>query len=141
MMSQQNIPKSVLEKMLSNDFFSQWLGIECVNITQGNCELKMKVRKEMLNGFGILHGGVIFSLADSVLAFAANSYGKISLTIEANISFLESVSENDELFARATEIGSTNKLGIYDVLVYKKPEQKIALFRGTVYRTSQNHFE
>ena len=140
-MDTHNLPNEILAKMIDKDFFSQWLGIECVKITQGGCQLKMNVRKEMLNGFNILHGGILFSLADSALAFAANSHGRISLSIEASISFVEAVHENDELTATATEISNTNKFGVYDILIANQKEIKVALFRGTVYRTSKNHFE
>lgn len=140
-MDTHNLPTEIFSKMMDKDFFSQWLGIECVKITQGGCQLKMKVRKEMLNGFNILHGGILFSLADSALAFAANSQGRISVTIEASISFVYAVHENDELTAIATEISNTNKFGMYDILICNQKEIKVALFRGTVYRTSKNHFE
>jgi acyl-CoA thioesterase len=140
-MNSQELPENVFRKMMDKDWFSQWMGIECVKITQGSCELKMKVRKEMLNGFGIIHGGLLFSLADSALAFAANSHGRISLSIEASVSFVDSVHEDDELIAIATEVSNTNKFGVYDILVCKRQAEKVALFRGTVYRTSKNHFE
>ena len=69
------LAKKVVDKMINGDAFSQWLGIEVLEITEGSCKLKMTVRKEMTNGFNIAHGGISYSLADSALAFAANSDG------------------------------------------------------------------
>ena len=74
--------KVIVDEMYESDKFSQWLGIEIVEIKQGYCKLKMKVREEMTNGFGIAHGGICFSIADTALAFAANSHNIKSLSIE-----------------------------------------------------------
>ena len=77
-----DLAQKVVNKMLSGDSFSNWLGIEIIEISKGYCKLKMRVREEMTNGFGIAHGGIAFSLADSALAFAANSDGIQSLSVE-----------------------------------------------------------
>ena len=67
--------EQIVSKMIENDAFSQWLGIEVINVSEGTCKLKMTIRDEMTNGFKIAHGGISYALADSALAFAANSYG------------------------------------------------------------------
>ena len=77
-----NLAEKVVNKMIDSDSFSKWLGIEVLEITEGYCKLRMKVRKEMTNGFFIAHGGICYSLADSALAFAANSDGTQALSIE-----------------------------------------------------------
>ena len=92
----------------------------------------------MLNGFGILHGGVTFSLADSAFAFASNSRGKKAYSIDNNISYLTKVNEGDELTAKAEEISLSDKIGIYNVTVLNKEQQIVAIFKGTVYRSSEN---
>ena len=89
--------EAAVNKMFRNDKFSQWLGIEIWEIKPGSCDLKMFVRDEMLNGFDILHGGVTFSMADSALAFASNSHGRLSVVIEANMSFPKSAKTGDVL--------------------------------------------
>ena len=73
-----NQSEKIVDKMYQNDAFSQWLGIEVVEVKDGYCKLNMTVRKEMLNGFQIAHGGIAYSLADSALAFASNSHGRKS---------------------------------------------------------------
>ena len=81
--------------MLENDHYSQWLGIERLGETPGTCQLKMTVRKEMLNGFGIAHGAITYALADSALAFASNSHGRHAVSVETSISHLLPVREHD----------------------------------------------
>lgn len=125
--------------MMAKDYFSQWLGIEVVEIKEGSCKLQLTVRKDMLNGFGIAHGGITYSLADSALAFASNSPGQKAVSIETSISHTESLKEGDVIVAEAIEEKRSNKVGIYTVKVINKTDNKlVALFKGTVYRTSQN---
>ena len=138
-MNKQETAEKVVNTMFENDYFSQWLGIERVLVEPGKCILKMKIRKEMLNGFSIAHGGIAYSLADSALAFASNSHGRKSLSIETSISHTESLQEGDTIFATAGEINLSNKLGIYYISVTKE-DKTVALFRGTVYRTSKEWF-
>lgn len=126
--------------MFSHDLFSQWLGIERVHVGPGKCVLKMKVRKEMLNGFYILHGGITYSLADSALAFASNSHGRMSVSIETSISHVVACKEGDEITATAEEVSLTNKIGIYHINVTNQEGVKVALFKGTVYRTGKEWF-
>jgi acyl-CoA thioesterase len=81
---------SIIDGMFNNDLFSQWLGIERLQQGIGHCKLRMIIRKEMCNGFGIAHGGITYSLADSALAFASNSHGQEALSIETSISHINS---------------------------------------------------
>ncbi len=125
--------------MMANDYFSQWLGIEVLEIKEGFCKLQLAVRNDMLNGFGIAHGGITYSLADSALAFASNSPGQKAVSIETSISHTESLKEGDVIIAEAFEEKRSNKIGIYTVKVTNRADSKVvALFKGTVYRTSQN---
>ena len=66
----------VVEKMMDHDAFSQWMGVEVLEVKEGYSKIKMTIRKEMVNGFGIVHGGLPFSLADSAFAFACNNRNK-----------------------------------------------------------------
>jgi acyl-CoA thioesterase len=128
---------SIVAQMFAKDFFSQWLGIKIVEVAPGFCKLQMEVRKEMLNGFGILHGGVTFSLGDTALAFASNTHGKMSVSIEASMNYLEQVKEHDVLFASAEEINKTEKTGTYIITIHNQENKKIALLKGTVYRLNK----
>lgn len=138
-MDKQALAEKVVETMFANDYFSQWLGIERIKVEPGHCILKMQIRKEMLNGFAIAHGGIAYSLADSALAFASNSHGRKSLSIETSISHTVSLQEGDTILATAKEMNLSNKLGIYHITI-TKDGNIVALFRGTVYRTSKEWF-
>lgn len=132
-------PKDVVEMMMAKDYFSQWLGIEVLETGHGTSKLKMTVKKEMLNGFGIAHGGITYSLADSALAFASNSHGKKAVSVETSISHLVSLVEGDEIVAEAKEENCSNKIGVYTIKVTKSVDNSVvALFKGTVYRTSKD---
>ncbi len=127
----------VIDRMMENDRFSQWLGIERLDEGPGHCTLRMRVRREMLNGFGIAHGGISYSLADSALAFASNSHGRHAVSIETSISHVQPVREGDVLTARAIEEHLSHRIGLYRVVVTNQDDRQVALFKGTVYRTSR----
>jgi len=132
-------PKEIVfERMLANDAFSQWMGVEVLDVQEGYAKIQMKVRPEMLNGYKILHGGVSFSLADSAFAFASNSRGKISFSISTSINHLEKVLLHDVLIAEATEEYFNAKLGKYKVTIHNQEKVLVAVFNGMVYRTSQD---
>lgn len=129
-------PNEIVHKMFENDAFSQWLGIVVEHISEGNCTLSMTVRKEMLNGFGIAHGAITYAIADSALAFASNSHGKQSVSIDTTINHIESLKEGDVITATAHENAIKNKFGFYSIKV-KKEDTLVALFKGTVYRSDR----
>jgi len=129
------LAKMVVDKMINNDAFSKWLGIEVIEITKGFCKLKMTIKKEMTNGFGIAHGGISYSLADSALAFAANSDGIQSLSIETTISHIKKVETGDILIATTKEINKEEKYANYSISITNQKNIEVAQFEGKVYRT------
>jgi acyl-CoA thioesterase len=132
-------PKEIVNVMMASDYFSQWLGIEVLEITEGNCRLKMQIKKDMLNGFGIAHGGITYSFADSALAFASNSYGQKAVSIETSISHLVSLVENDVILAEVVQQSNSHKIAIYTIdIIQAITLKKVALFKGTVYKTDKN---
>ena len=133
-------PRKIINKMFDQDVFSQWLGIKIVEVSEGNCQLQMPVRSEMLNGFQIAHGGIAYSLADSALAFASNSHGRKSLSMETSISHTVSVKEGDVLTATNEELSLSDKMGVYLITITNQDNQEVAYFKGTVYRTSKEWF-
>ncbi|MDX1940590.1 MAG: hotdog fold thioesterase [Saprospiraceae bacterium] len=128
----------VINQMFEYDYFSQWLGIERLEDNAGKSILRMTIRREMLNGFGIVHGGITYSFADSALAFASNSHGRKAVSIETSISHIESLREGDIITAYAEEESLRNKIAVYRVIVKNQHDQIVALFKGTVYRTSKD---
>ena len=129
-------PAQIVQKMMDNDAFSQWLGIEVLEVGLGHCVLQMTVRPEMTNGFQVAHGGITYSLADSALAFASNSRGQHALSIETSISHVSPVVAGDELRATAEERQSSKRLARYAIRVTRN-EETVALFQGTVYKKDQ----
>ena len=138
-MDKQEIAKQVVDGMLERDEFSRWLKTELLELRPGYCKLSMSVRDEMLNGFKVCHGGIPFSLADSALAFASNSYGQIAMSIENGMAYLTPVYSGDTLTAVAEEEAVSNRIGTYTVTITNQDDVKIGIFRGTVYRTSKEH--
>jgi acyl-CoA thioesterase len=140
MCSNKNLAKKVVDKMMDGDAFSQWLGIEVLEISEGYCKLQMTVREEMTNGFKIAHGGIAYSLADSCLAFAANSDGVQSVSVETSISYTKKAVSGDMLTATAKEIRKSEKTGFYHITITNQNNIEIAHFKGTVYRTGKEWF-
>ena len=135
-----DLAKKVVDKMMGGDAFSQWLGIEVLEISEGYCKLKMTVREEMTNGFKIAHGGIAYSLADSCLAFAANSDGVQSVSVETSISYTKKAVSGDMLTATAKEIRKSKKTGFYHITIINQNNIKIAHFKGTAYLTEKEWF-
>lgn len=129
--------EKIVAKMYEHDAFSQWLGIELIEHDAGKSKLKMTIRPEMLNGFGIAHGGITFSFADSAFAFASNSHGRMSVSIETSISHLVSLQAGDVIYATAKEVNVSYKTGLYLIDVTKEDGELVAQFKGTVYRKSK----
>ena len=139
-MNAQHLAEKVVARMYDNDPFSLWLGIERMMVAPGACSLRMTVRNEMLNGFAIAHGGITYSLADSCLAFAANSHGIQCVSVETSISHTKAVKEGDVLTATSEEMSLTRSIGIYHITVINQRAETVALFKGTVYRTGKAWF-
>jgi acyl-CoA thioesterase len=140
-MNKQELAEKVIGKMMAEDAFSQWLGIEVSDIKPGFAKLEMEIREEMANGFGVSHGGVAFSLADSALAFASNSYGRVAVAMENNISFMKKVMPGDTLTAKTEELSLGRRIAVYNISVTNQNEEQVALFRGTVFRTQEYHLK
>jgi len=124
-------------KMLSQDAFSQWLGIEILECEIGRCKLGMTIRKDMLNSMNKAHGGISYSLADTAFGFAANTYGKYAVSIETSINHIEALEEGDYLEAESVIEKVKNKLG-FNVIEVKRNNELVALFKGIVYRTQKD---
>ena len=125
--------------MLAHDAFSAWLGVELVSVRPGHCALAMRVRDDMLNGFGVSHGGIAYSLADSAMAFACNSGSHVTVAVDNQMTYPAPVHAGDALVVVAEEETTTGRLGFYRATVRNQHGAVVALFRGTVYRTRRPH--
>ena len=130
-------PSSVVDHMMKNDLFSQWLGISVLEIKEGYSKIQMTLREEMINGFGIIHGGVAFSLADSAFAFACNNRNNLSVGLDTSITFTKATKPGDVLTAEAKELHSGRSTGLYVITVTNQHNEQVALFKGTCFRTGK----
>jgi acyl-CoA thioesterase len=129
--------QQVVNHMMQYDLFSQWLGIEVLDIKEGYSKIKMTVRKEMINGLGIVHGGIPFSLADSAFAFACNNRNILSVALDTSINFIKPVYINDVLTAEAKELHNGKSTGLYQVAITNQKNHLVAQFKGLCYRTDK----
>lgn len=130
-------PKDVVSHMMKNDLFSQWLGIEVIEIKEGYSRIQMTLRNEMINGFNVIHGGIAFSLADSAFAFACNNRNNLSLALDTNMSFTKTTKPGDKLTAEAKELHNGRSTGLYLITVTNQKDEQVALFKGTCFRTGK----
>lgn len=132
------LAKKVVDRMMKDDLFSQWLGIVVIEVREGYSKIKMKVREEMLNGLGIVHGGIAFSLADSAFAFACNNRDNLSVALDTSINFTKPVHVGDELMAEAKEIHNGKSTGLYHITIFNQNQHAVAIFKGTCFRTGKS---
>ena len=118
------------DAMWAEDGASQAMGMQIVSVREGCAVVSMTVRENMVNGHGMCHGGMIFSLADSAFAFACNSQNFVAVASGASIDFLEPASAGDVLTASASIVNQGKKTGLYDVAVSNQNNRIIAQFRG-----------
>jgi acyl-CoA thioesterase len=130
-------PREIVEMMMAQDAFSQLLGMELLSIDKGSCVLRCQVTNSMTNGFGIAHGGITYSLADSALAFASNAYGTHCFSVDTNISHLKKVKLGDVLTANCTESHRGKRTGVYVVEIQNQEGMRVAYFRGTVFISTE----
>ena len=136
---EQALAERVVSSMMAADSFSQSLGMEVVEVGPRAATVRMTVRDDMRNGFGVCHGAIPFALADSALAFASNTHGSVTVSIENSITYPKPIVPGDVLTAAAEQESETNRLAFFRVTV-RRGDEIVALFRGTVYRTTRPFF-
>lgn len=117
-----------------------WLGLVVDEITEGGCRLHYTVKSDMLNGFGIIHGGAVFAAADSAFAFACNSHGRLAVALDVSITFTKAAKEGEMLTVEAKEVHLGNKTSVYGITTRNEQGEIVAIFKGTAYRTSKDIF-
>lgn len=137
MTEKDQLANDVVTHMMKHDLFSQWLGIEVLEVKEGYSKIRMTVRPEMINGFGIVHGGIAFSLADSAFAFACNNRNNLSVALDTSINFTKPVHVGDVLTASAKELHNGKSTGLYHITITNQNEHIVALFKGTCFRTAK----
>jgi acyl-CoA thioesterase len=132
-------PLDIANSLLSKDPFSLWMGIEVLEADHGYCKVCCTITNEMTNGFGVTHGGIVFSLADTALAFSAATYGKVALAIDNSISFMQKTLPGQKIIATSKVMHQTHKTAVFDIRITRDDDNKlIAQMKGTVYRTGKD---
>lgn len=131
------LAEQVVHKMMRDDLFSQWLGITVAEVREGYSKIRMALRQEMINGFGIIHGGIAFSLADSAFAFACNNRNNLSVALDTSITFTKATRPGDVLTAEAKELHNGRSTGLYLITITNQHNEQVALFKGTCFRTGK----
>jgi acyl-CoA thioesterase len=126
----QAVAEAVRRQVFEQDRCSRRLGIAIEAIAPGYALATLVVRDDMLNGFGLCHGGIIATLADTAFAFACNSRNQLTLAAGLSIELLSPAHEGDRLLAEAREVALGGRLGLYDVLVSNQHGKQVALLRG-----------
>ncbi len=137
-MQADKLANDVVTHMMQHDLFSQWLGITVIEVKEGYSKIQMTVRKEMINGFGIVHGGIAFSLADSCFAFACNNRNVLSVALDTAINFTKPVHVGDSLTAEAKEMRNGKSTGLYHITIQNQSGHTVAVFKGTCFRTNKS---
>ncbi|MEP6626675.1 MAG: hydroxyphenylacetyl-CoA thioesterase PaaI [Ginsengibacter sp.] len=137
-MEKDQLAKDVISHVFERDLFSQWLGIEIIEIREGYAKTKMLVREEMINGLGIVHGGIAFSLADSTFAFACNNRNNLSVALDTSINFLKPMNVGDVVTAESREIHNGKSTGLYQIEIKNQHNHIVAMFKGICFRTGRN---
>jgi acyl-CoA thioesterase len=122
--------REVVRALYEADLASQSLGIEIIDVAPGRVRIAMTVRADMVNGYGMCHGGIVFAFADSAFAFACNSYGDPMVAAGAGIEFLAPTPRGERVIATAAEVSRSARHGIYDVAVADASGTVLAQFRG-----------
>ena len=128
-------PHQIVQNLLEKDPFSRWMGIQVLDVRHGSCALQCTISKPMLNGFDVVHGGIIFSLADTALAFSAATAGRVALALDNSISYTKKARLGDTLTARSEAVNLTHRTGLFIIKVTNQASEIIAVMKGTVYRT------
>lgn len=118
------------EVMYDKDAASQALGITVEIPEVGQAIATMLIRDDMVNGFDVCHGGLVFTLADTAFAFACNAYDRLTYAAAADIEFLRPARRGDALEATAKEDYRGNKTGLYSIEVRNQRDEVVAMFRG-----------
>ena len=125
--------KRVADTMMKHDGFSRWCGMQVEESRPGYCRITIPVTDVLCNGFEVAHGGVLFAVCDSALAFASNEHGQHALTTDAHVQYLQPAKAGDSLTAIATEVHRSRKLGRYRVELTNQNNELLCVVTATVY--------
>lgn len=133
-LDRQALAEACAEAMYARDWCAQAHDIRLVEVAPGRARMTMPVRRDMVNGHDICHGGMIFTLADTAFAYACNGGNRVTVASGCRIDFAAPARLGDTLNAEAEERAQAGRTGVYDITVRRQDGTLIALFRGNAYR-------
>lgn len=131
-MANTELTNRCIDTLVKRDAVAASLGIQVLESAPGRVMISMRVRSDMCNGLGICHGGMLFTLADTAMAYASNSHGKVAVASSVHIDFLRSAEQDHVLLAEAVEVYRGRRKASYQVTVSRENAVHIAHFHGTV---------
>ena len=131
----QRLAEAVARGMYAIDNTAQSMGIRIDEVRPGYALGSMMVRKDMLNSHGTCHGGMLFTFADTIFAYACNSENKATVALSCAIDYAAPAKEGDQLIAEGQRNIRNARTGVYDVAIRKKDGATVCLFRGGSYQT------
>lgn len=133
----ENRAKKFIEEIAPKDPFSQWLGVKIIDIKEGYSKISMFIRPEMLNAFGIVHGGITFAFGDTAFAYACTNRNEAAVALDVSISFTKAVSPGETIFAEAKEMHHGRSTGMYLITITNESGKTVAVFKGTCFKTGK----
>jgi acyl-CoA thioesterase len=124
------LARRIAETMLMQEGTGPAWGVDLEEVREGYARVAMTIRPDMLNGHGIVHGGMVFALADTAFAYACNSRNQTSVAQQASIAFLSAAREGERLVAVAEEQALAGRSGVTQVAVHTKDGRAVAIFTG-----------
>jgi len=125
-----------LKRYFLKDKFAAYVGIELISVGEGRARARLEVKPHHLNGVGIVHGGVTYTLADLAFAAAVNSRGHVAVAINNTISYIKTP-KGTNIFAEASEVTSNKRLATYSVNVLDEEGEIVCVFQGLAYKKNQ----
>ncbi len=132
-------PEDVIDVMFGNDSASKSLGMEVVAVGLGTATVRMTVTADMVNGLDVCHGGLIFSLADSAMAFSSNAANRYAIATHGEIDWVSPGRLGAVLTATAVQRHQRGRNAITDVVVEDDQGEVVAHFRGRTRQIDGQH--
>ncbi|GGK66564.1 hydroxyphenylacetyl-CoA thioesterase PaaI [Amphritea balenae] len=133
-MTPQQLAEACSAAMHERDHAAQAMGMQIEEVSPGYARLSMVVRKDMLNGYAISHGGCMFTLCDTAFAHSCNTYNRVTVASGCTIDYVAPGYEGDILTAVSKERTRSGRTGVYDITLTNQNGDELAFFRGKAYQ-------
>ena len=126
----ERTPRSVSDAMHAEDRVAQAMEMTIDSVSDGVAAVSMTVRDDMVNGLGVCHGGIVFTLADTAMAHGSNAADERAFSTTAEIDWIEGARLGDRLTATSSRISQRGRSSIHDIVVTNQSGATVAVVRG-----------